>query len=55
MLNKLFKAFRGKEESDIDPSLGYIRLPEFKAFLSQGNYAAFESAYEPLTWDAKAW
>lgn len=54
MLNKLFKAFRGKEESDIDLSLGYSRLPEFKAFLSQGNYAAFESAYEPLTWDAKS-
>jgi hypothetical protein len=54
MLNKLFKAFRGKEGSDIDLSLGYSRLPEFKALLTQGNYAAFESAYEPLTWDAKS-
>lgn len=54
MLNKLFKAFRGKEETDIDLSLGYSRLAEFKALLVQGNYAAFETAYESLTWDAKS-
>lgn len=54
MLNKLFKAFRGKEESDIDLSLGYIRLPEFKTLLTAGNYTAFEAAYEQLTWDAKS-
>ncbi|NII27329.1 hypothetical protein HB364_19725 [Pseudoflavitalea sp. X16] len=54
MLKKLFKALRGKEASDIDLSLGYSRLPEFKTLLTQGNYAAFETAYEGLTWDAKS-
>lgn len=54
MLNKLFKALKGKAASDIDLSLGYSRLAEFKALLVQGNYAAFETAYEGLTWDAKS-
>ena len=53
MLGKLLKAFIGKAPSDIDLSLGYERLPEFRNWLQQGNYAAFESAYEGLPWDAK--
>lgn len=53
MLGKLLKVFKGKDTSDIDLSLGYSRLPEFKSWLQQGNYTAFESAYEELTWDAK--
>lgn len=54
MLNKLFKAFGGKGKSDIDLSLGYSRLAEFKGMLEQGNYAAFETAYETITWDARS-
>lgn len=54
MLGKLFKALRGKSASDIDGSLGYTRLPEFKGWLAQQNYEAFESAYETLTWDARS-
>lgn len=54
MFKKLFKVFKsGNEESDIDLSLGYNRLHEFKAFLEQKNYAAFEGEYEKLEWDEK--
>ncbi|MFY7840694.1 MAG: hypothetical protein ACOVP7_10490 [Lacibacter sp.] len=54
MFKKLFNAFSGgKEENDIDLSLGYSRLNEFKNYLLKKDYAAFEKEYEQLDWDAK--
>lgn len=54
MFKKLFKVFNsGNEASDIDLSLGYRRLHEFKLLLEQKNYTAFEKEYEKLEWDAK--
>jgi tetratricopeptide (TPR) repeat protein len=50
MFSKLFG--RSKKE-DIDLSLGYARLAEFKNYLTSGNYSKFEKEYEQLTWDAK--
>jgi tetratricopeptide (TPR) repeat protein len=50
MFSKLFG--RSKKE-DIDLSLGYTRLDEFKNYLTAGNYTKFESEYKQLTWDAQ--
>jgi len=55
MFNKLFNAFKKDSipEPAIDLSLGYPRLQEFRNYLLKANYKAFESEYEPLSWDAK--
>jgi hypothetical protein len=54
MFKKLFKVFNSEnEKSDIDLSLGYNRLNEFKALLQQKNFDVFEKEYAQLEWDAK--
>lgn len=55
MFNRLFKAFssKGKDEPEIDLSLGYERTNEFKNLLIRGDYKTFEEQYDQLTWDAR--